>query len=145
LLNRKWVKIEEVGNLESLEFPGVYVLGFAKGNVTIEGKAVKKTIASLKYVGMSNNASGIHARIKQFKRGVTVGCGHSAGNRLYNPDNALSLNRVFVAFVTVNCIIKKSERTEDDLKHMGLVNCLEYYVLSKYREIMSCEPEWNKR
>lgn len=149
LLTQKWARLH--GNLTGLKdgsYPGVYVLAYSDQD--LEGKPINPR--DIFYVGMSNSQGGVRQRLGQFLRAIEMGTGHSGGNRFYaeyahdRPFSELENRKTFfVAVVTIPCDVDKKDRTPADLRAMGDVAALEYYVLAHIREALGREPELNKK
>ena len=99
---------------------------------------------------MTNARNGLKQRLSQFYTGINKGVAHSGGNRFFRdylegvPFEDVRLRENFwVAYLALPCNVKKSERTQDDLRMMGKVVCLEYFVLAKIKKVKGEEPELN--
>lgn len=149
LFSKRWTNLHtEQLCLEDEEYPGVYVLAYSEDD--LEGKQVKEE--QVFYVGMSHSLKGIKGRINQFRQGIEKGEGHSGGNRFYEkfadqvPYSQLQNKKTFyVASVTVRCTVNKDKREAEDLRKMGEVARLEYYVLAHIKDHLHKEPELNKK
>jgi len=116
----------------TLRYPGVYLLAYTAKDIA--GQKIR--IDDVYYVGMSNSAGGVRARLRQFKSALEKGCGHSAGNHCFaqNRSRAFSGLRGKKAFfftsLCVPCSGLKSSGTPEDFRKMGFVACLEYYAIA---------------
>lgn len=136
LLRRTWTSLSStVGQLE--DDPGVYVI--ARSSRARAGKRISEE--AIFYVGMSNH-QGLKIRLRQFKASAEGGQGHSAGIRLRKKYEDAK-NGLLLAYVSVPCRMKKSERCPDDLRTMGIIAAAEMYVLARVKQKVGCEPELN--
>ena len=108
--------------------------------------------AEVYYVGMSRSRDGIYQRLYQFKRGIENGKAHSAAIRFFHkvakdkPYSRMSNKRKFyVASISIPCVVNKSKRTALDIRKMGEVVRLEYYVLAYIKNSTRSEPWLNKQ
>ena len=127
--------------------PGVYVLAYDK---ELEGLPIK--LKDIFYVGMSTARGGVRSRLRQFLRGLEVGKSHSGAKRFFRMwmrerpySRSRTRERFFVAVKPVPCRVEKGEREPGDLRKMGGVARLEYYVLARVLQHVSHEPKLNKR
>jgi hypothetical protein len=149
LLSTKWISLQSTG-LSSREgkYPGVYILAYSNDN--LEGKEID--LNEIFYVGMSNSLGGVNQRLKQFLAGIEKDCCHSAARRFFRdyadsiPYSKLESRKTFyVAYISNKCQVTKASRTSEDLRMMGEVTRLEYYVLAHIKEMLGREPELNKK
>ncbi len=149
LLARKWAPLERgLPSQEGAKQIGAYLLAYSPQDLT--GRDIH--LEDIFYVGMSNSRGGVRSRLGQFLDAIEDGEGHSAGNRFYKEylhetpfSEAKTGKAFFVAITTFPCVVEKSKRTPKDLRRMGDVARLEYYVLAHIREAIGCEPELNKK
>jgi hypothetical protein len=140
------VILHEYQRLEDGIYPGVYVLAYS--DKALAGQPVEAE--DIFYVGMSN--ASINQRLSQFIRGIEDGKHHSGAGRFFHeyakriPYSQLPNTKVFfVAFITIPCIVDKKSRKAQDLKKMGEVARLEFYILAHIKEKLLVEPELNKK
>ncbi len=149
LLSKKWTNLQNRrSGFEDGKYPGVYLLAYS--DKALEGKRIN--LNDILYVGMSNSQSGVKGRLGQFLNSIEKGKGHVAGNRFYKEQGKgtpfsrmKNKKRFFMASISIPCRVKKAERTPADLRTMGEVLRLEYYVLAHIKEKLHCEPKWNKK
>lgn len=149
LLSKKWTNLQNGrSDLKDGKYPGVYLLAYSDRN--LEGKKI--SLNDIFYVGMSNSRDGVKQRLKQFLDALEEGKGHSAANRFYEDyAKGVPFSRMkdketfFVASVSIRCCPEKAKRTPDDLRKMGKVAGLEYYVLAHIKEKLHREPKLNKK
>jgi hypothetical protein len=148
LFSQRWTNLHaNHTRLEDGEYPGVYVLAYSDDD--LEGKQVKEE--QVFYVGMSH--TGIKRRLGQFIKGIEDGGHHSGASRFYTeyagriPYSQLQNRKTFyvASVAVVPCIVDKDRRTPTDLKKMGEVARLEFYVLAYIKEKLHTEPELNKK
>ena len=149
ILNKKWKPLlESFKNIEDGNYPGIYLLAFTDKN--LEGEIVKPS--DIFYVGMSNARKGITSRIQQFINGIEKNGSHSAGMRFYK-ENSKSipfskcshLEKFYIVSLAFKCDVNKATRTPNDLRIMGDICQLEYYLLAHIKEITNEEPKLNKK
>ena len=128
----RWLHAEQWADRDRLQNPGVYLLAYDARD--LEEQRVK--VDDVYYVGMSNAAGGVSARLKQFQCAIEKGYGHSAGNRWFvqNKKKAYSEHRTnekfYFAARCLPCKSLKSIAGPDDFRTMGQVACLEYYAIA---------------
>lgn len=149
LFRQRWVVLLDGKTLArpDLIYPGVYLLAFTSDKIA--GSTVKPE--QILYVGMSNSAGGVRARIKQFIRGIEKNGLHSAAMRFFReqcggkPYSQLRTRKCFyVAACTIECESNKVNATPDDLRTMGHVACLEYYAIARIVQRTGHKPPLNK-
>jgi hypothetical protein len=143
---QKWQLFSDEIRLGLPSDPGVYALAYTTSNLA--GQTVKTT--DVFYVGMSNASQGLKQRLNQFHRGIRKGDMHSGGMRFLKNylkgtsyDPARSRKKFWVAHLSLPCDVKKERRTPNDLRTMGKVSCLEYFILARVRQGTGDEPELN--
>jgi hypothetical protein len=110
----------------------VYLLAYEARSLA--GKPIN--IGDVYYVGMSNAAGGVKARLKQFKKAIETGHGHSAGKHFYmrhkgTPFSKLRVReRFYFAALCLPCVSLKKNAPPSDFKKMGHVACLEYFAIA---------------
>src|ERR1044072_1181355 len=123
LFAKRWRRLhaEEWLKDSELRYPGVYLLAFTEKN--LEGKAVR--VDDGYYVGMSNAAGGVRARLRQFKSALERGYGHSAGNRCYQGYKGRAFSKLrrkekfYFAALCMPCSSLKSGAQPNDFRVMG--------------------------
>jgi hypothetical protein len=156
ILKKTWVDLhnqvaDSFRHLDGSQYPGVYALAYTNAN--LDGQVVEPK--DIFYIGMSTSRGGVRQRLKQFLRGIERSHGHSAGNRFFlehangNPWSEFKHGndgkKFYVVFVSIPCKVEKEERTADDLRKMGNVAALEYYMIAYLKECLGKEPELNKQ
>jgi len=149
LLSQKWTELRSgITSLEDGECPGVYLLAYTDKD--LEGKSIK--LSDIFYVGMSNSRGGVKQRLKQFTNAIEKDVGHSAGMRFLRkyangvPFSLIKSRKAFfVASISIPCVVKKTARKAEDLRKMGEVVRLEYYMLAYIKEALGEEPELNEK
>ncbi len=139
LFTQTWLAFSDgIQQITDSEFPGVYLLALSKESLV--GKPIREK--DVAYVGMSNYAS-LRKRLRNFKRGLKHGRGHSAANKLQG--KIPRGHRFFVAGVAIKCETDKGKRSPDDLRKMGLVAALEMAALARVRDKTGHEPRFNTK
>lgn len=149
ILNKKWKPLlENAKKIEDGNYPGIYLLAFSDRN--LEGEIV--TPSDIFYVGMSNAKKGLTSRIQQFINGIEKNGSHSAGMRFYKENSngiAFSecnhLEKFYIVSSTFKCDVNKLTRTPNDLRIMGDICRLEYYLLAHIKVVTNGEPNLNKK
>lgn len=149
ILGKKWKPLlENCKNIEEGNYPGIYLLAFSDRN--LEGEVVKPS--DIFYVGMSNARKGLTSRVQQFINGIEKNGSHSAGMRFYKENSkgiAFSecnhLEKFYIISSTFKCDVNKLSRTPNDLRIMGDICRLEYYLLAYIKEVTNTEPNLNKK
>ena len=149
LFSKKWINLQnDLSSLENGEYPGVYLLAYS--NEDLEGKSVD--LKDVFYVGMSNSHGGVRQRLKRFLYGIENDTSHSAARRFYKeyaesvPFSQMKGRKTFYSVsMSVRCVVNKETRTPDDLRKMGDVAALEYYVLAHIKDNLNREPKLNKK
>lgn len=149
LLSQKWLHLNsEFKEIINGHHPGVYLLAFSSKKLLAE----KIKLGDIFYVGMSNSKGGVKSRLKQFICAIEKGYGHSAGNRFQkeycsNKPHSSLKNKTNFFYVSLSfaCDVNKKTRTSEDLKTMGNIAQLEYYILSYIKDKIGIEPKLNKK
>jgi hypothetical protein len=158
LFARTWARLDDdSAKLPDSQYPGVYVLAYAdekllghpvKGDLT--GDPV--TEAEIFYVGVSH--ASVRKRLRQFANGLEDGGDHSGAKRFFitvanrTPYSSFAKRKpFFVASISVPCTCLKAARSPMDLRKMGVVAQLEWYVLARVKERAKTkqEPWLNKK
>lgn len=149
LFNQKWRILHgDIDYIDFIDHPGVYLLAFSYKN--LENTKIK--ISDVFYVGMSNSRGGVKQRLKRFINGLEKDDFHSAARRFYDeyanqkPFSKLKTKKKFYfAFISIPCEVSKDRRTPKDLRKMGDIAQLEYYILAYIKEKLDKEPDLNKK
>ncbi len=137
--------------LQHAEYPGVYLLAYTDRDLDLQ----PIELHDIFYVGMSNSDGGVRERLKSFINGIEKYRSHSGGKRFYETyahRQSFSVfaqtnggKQFYVASVSIPCQVIKTQRSPDDLRRMGDVAQLEYYVLAYIKDKVGSEPELNKK
>lgn len=125
--HHEWVSLEKGLNLAPSK-PGVYVIAQKSRNIT-DGTLIK--LKDIKYVGQTTAVGGLKRRLRQFKRGIEKGRGHSCGNRLYK--EGIGCKDLYVAYKAFDASTAKHEREKKDLLVMAKIKSMEYEILAAIR------------
>ena len=94
--------------------------------------------------------AGVRQRLKQFRGGIEKNGLHSGAMRFYREycgnrafSKARTGKRLYFAAVTVPCVSNKVAAEAGDLRLMGHVACLEYYVMAHIVEVTGRRPALN--
>lgn len=150
-LENAWIELnsEILKSRRDWRAPGVYLLAYQ------QKLAAKRPIDDLElvfYVGMSRAKGGVKTRLKQFLDGIESNISHSAAKRFYR-DYANSTQfskfegrkKFFVCVKTIKCNPNKTVRTPADLRKIGEIVCLEYFLLAAIKEEIGREPHLNQQ
>jgi hypothetical protein len=148
LFRQRWVALDAAASTRpDLIYPGVYLLAFTSAKLT--GMIVKAE--QVLYAGMSNSAGGVRSRLHQFAKGIERNDFHSGAMRFYReqcgskPFSQLKTrNRFYVAALTIECESDKNSVQPEDLRIMGHIACLEYYVIARIAQKTGNKPALNK-
>jgi hypothetical protein len=150
LLSQEWTELAtDHPSIEQGKNPGVYLLAYTEEN--LQGKGID--LSKIFYVGMSNSRGGVNQRLRQFADAIEKRSDkHSGGRRFLEewgkgePYSKLRRkDRLYVTGITIQCWVKKKKRGPADLRKMGDVAALEYYVLAAVKEKTNSEPQLNKK
>lgn len=147
LFAKTWVSLHDrSANLPDSQYPGVYALAYTEKDLTGD----RVTEDTIFYVGMSH--ASIRNRLRQFTNGLEDGRHHSGAGRFFHdfanhrPYSSLEKpKRFFVSFISVPCVCIKAKRSPEDLRKLGVVAQLEWYVLARIRAKINREPVLNKK
>ena len=147
LFRRSWSPLNEAyTRLSESRYPGVYVIAYSTERLA--GQVIKED--QIFYVGVTH--AGIGKRLRQFLQGIEDCKHHSGAERFFitvghgKPYSAIADKKnFFIASISVPCNCLKSERSPKDLRIMGIVAQLEWYVLARVKEISKQEPSLNKK
>ncbi len=151
LLSKEWQGLdrETLRGHRDWAQPGVYALAYS------DELTVKQPLNDLRrvfYVGMSRAVGGVKSRLSQFVEGIEKNAHHSGAMRFFRehaggiPFSALQGGkRFFVVVLTIPCQVKPEVRTPFDLRQIGHITCLEYYVRALIKEQTGGDPELNKQ
>ena len=132
-----------LNEIDGIKNPGVYALAYTEEDLC--GRKVRPK--DIVYIGMSISKAGVKGRLRQFKRAINQGSGHSAGNRVFKKclkggsfESKKRRKKFWVATLTLPCNVNKEERSPKGLRVMGKVACLEYYLIAHFRNSLRKEP-----
>ena len=152
LFAKTWVRLDDdSAKLTDCQYPGVYVLAYVDEKLL--GHPVKEDLTGdpvtedeIFYVGMSH--AGVRKRLRQFTNGLEDGGHHSGAKRFFitvanrTPYSSFAQRKPFFgASISVPCTSLKTARSSMDLRKMGVVAQLEWYVLARVRERAKTEQE----
>jgi hypothetical protein len=138
----KWQSWQLRNDLNSLEYPGVYIV--ARTALNLSGR-VFSWRQDIIYVGMTNAASGLKSRLKQFDNTIIGKSGHGGADRVrYKFQNYKGLvNRLYVAVAPFKC--DTVSNLPKDLRQMGEVAKFEYSCFAQYVEKFGVMPKFNNK
>ena len=137
-----WCQWRFRNELDGIQFPGVYGIAIASSRISSRPFSWRKQIA---YIGMTNAATGLKGRLKQFDNTVAGKSGHGGADRvLYKYQNYKQLSRqLFVSIAPFKCDPKRA--SPSDLIEMGKVAQFEYMCLAEYVKEFDKLPEFNDK
>ncbi|HCX31779.1 MAG TPA: hypothetical protein DHU55_18720 [Blastocatellia bacterium] len=138
----RWQSWRLRDELDDIEFPGVYAVGYSSLNLSGGTFSWRKEII---YVGMTNAAAGLKGRLKQFDNTVIGKTGHGGADRVrYKFHNYKRLvKKLYVAVAPFKC--DPVSNRPRDLRQMGDVVKFEYLCLAHYVETFDVLPEFNNK
>jgi len=147
LFNSRWARLDDdsVKQLPDSQYPGVYVLAYTDRKLL--GLQVREN--AIFYVGVSH-MQGVRKRLRQFRDGLEDGDHHSGAGRFFKevakqtPYSELAQRKLFfVTSISVPCESRKAVRSPMDLRKLGVVAQLEWYVIARVKEKTTHEPWLN--
>lgn len=139
----KWVSWPERNSLSGLEYPGIYVCALAddRFNSSNDFEWMKQII----YIGMTNSAGGLRARLKQFDNTILGKTGHGGADRVRYKyqDYQQLVNSLFVSVASFVCDVKSNQ--PQDLLVMGEVAKFEYDCFAEFVKKHGTLPEFNNK
>jgi hypothetical protein len=132
-----------------LAYPDEQILGHSVKE-DLMGQPVREE--EIFYVGVSH--AGVRKRLRQFVNGIEDGGHHSGAMRFFHavangtPYSLFEQRKpFFVASISVPSTALKAARSPMDLRKMGVVAQLEWYVLARVKEQTQAkqEPWLNKK
>ena len=148
LFDKPWRELSDLIGDKSLSSPGVYILAWSVS--PLAGKKPKPR--DVLYVGMSNSAGGVRARLRQFLGGLEQNNRHSGAKRFFREyahnvpiSRYRTKNRFFGTAIALKCDSNKLEAKPTDFRIMGHVACLEYYVRAHILAETGKRPDLNWR
>jgi hypothetical protein len=138
----EWCPWQSREVLSDIKYPGVYVIAYTPGNLSGEPFSWRKEVI---YVGMTNAASGLKGRLKQFDNTIAGKTGHGGADRVrYKYRNYGNLvRRLYVVVAPFKCDATSNQ--PKDLKTMGEVAKFEYLCLAHFVEKFRELPEFNNK
>lgn len=138
----RWARWDNRGDLDGLQFPGVYALVISKHDLSSRRFSWKKEIV---YVGMSNAVSGLKGRLKQFDNTIIGKTGHGGAERFRRdyPNHKKLVPFLYVAVAPFKCRV--TSNAPSDLLVMGDVAKAEYECWSKFVTVFKRLPKYNDK
>ena len=136
---RSWPRRDET---LGVEYPGVYVLAYSTRDIAGKPFFWRREII---YVGMTNAASGLKGRLKQFDNTISGKTGHGGADRVRfkHPSYAKLVQNLYVAVVPFKC--DTTSNKPRDLRRMGGVAKFEYLCFAQFVERFGALPEFNSK
>ncbi len=140
-----WRAWRERDSLEGLNWPGVYAIAISKKNLANERFQLSEDIV---YFGMTNAATGLKGRLKQFDNTLNDKPGHGGAERLrydYQDADAVAklLGSLYVAVAPFECKVTSNEA--HDLLIMGDVAKAEYECFALFAGRFGELPRYNNK
>lgn len=138
-----WKRWAEREQLHGLAFPGVYVIAISDAQLHGKPFSWRREIA---YVGMTNAASGLSGRLRQFDLTISAKrLAHGGADRVRRAYShyARLLPRLFVAVRPIKCNVTSG--AVRDLLLMGRVARLEFQCLARYVQRFGRLPLFNDK
>jgi len=140
LFKLRWRRLDRAAlDDPQLARPGVYVISISSR--ALSGATVTEELVH--YVGMTVSVGGLRHRLRAFLRGSQGVVGHSGGYRL----SSLRRRSHAISFAAqpLDAETHKDDRTSNDLRTMGHIACLEYYLLAHIKKCVGKEPQLNRK
>ncbi len=139
----KWIKWLERNSLSDMEYPGVYVCALADNY--FKPSSNFEWVKQIIYIGMTNSAGGLRARLKQFDNTIIGKTGHGGADRVrYKHQNHQQLiDNLFVSVASFACNVKSNH--PQDLIVMGEVAKFEYDCFAGFVKRHGTLPEFNDK
>lgn len=137
-----WAHWPDRGELEGLQFPGIYALAISRHDLS--GKRFS-WVKQIVYFGMSNAISGLKGRLKQFDNTIIGKTGHGGAARFRHdyPSHKKLAPLLYVAVVPFKC--KVTSNAPADLLTMGDVAKAEYECWSHFVRVFKRLPKYNDK
>ena len=138
-----WERWTDREHLPGLEFPGVYVLAISRAKLPGRLFSWRRDIV---YVGMTNAATGLAGRLKQFDltiSGKRLAHGGADRMRLRHRSYRRLVGHLFVAVWSARRDLNAN--AAGDLRLMGRVAQLEYDCLAEYVGRFQSLPQFNDK
>ena len=125
-----------------VEYPGVYALAYSTRNIAGKPFSWRKEII---YVGMTNSASGLKGRLKQFDNTISGKTGHGGAERVRYKHRKYDklVQNLYAAVAPFKCDATSNESR--DLRKMGEVTKFEYLCFAHFVEKFGELPEFNNK
>jgi hypothetical protein len=137
-----WTKWTDRNKLEGLQFPGVYVLAISEHDLSNKRFT---WIQQIVYVGMTNAATGLKGRLKQFDNTIIGKTGHGGADRFRHdyPMHKDLVPFLYVAVAPFECDV--TSIAPSDLITMGDVAKAEYECFAQFAGAFGCLPKYNDK
>ena len=138
----KWTKWDKRNNLDSLKYPGVYVIAYSTDDISENNFG---WIEDIVYIGMTNSKKGLKSRLQQFENTISGKYNNHGGAKrvIFKYDYGSLKKNLYVSVRPFKCDV--SSDSVKDLLVMGKVAEYEYICFSKYVEQFKCLPMGNNR
>jgi len=138
----KWAKWIDRDKLDGIEFPGIYCLAINEKDIS--DKDFEWT-DKINYIGMTNAASGLKGRLKQFDNTIQGKTGHGGADRFrYEYRDYQDIKeKLYVSVKYFECNVKSN--LPEDLLVMGEVAKHEYECFAEFVKINKRLPKFNDK
>ncbi len=136
-----WAKWDRRSELPHLKSPGIYAVAI-DCDLHSEPFSWRPSIA---YFGMTNSASGLAGRLKQFDKALAGKPGHGGALRFlydYDPSNDLR-DHLYVSVWGFDCNVRS--HAPKDLRIMGEICKAEYDCFARFVELFGRLPKYNDK
>jgi hypothetical protein len=137
-----WQRWQGREDLENLKYPGVYAIAYSVDSISCRPFS---WLSDLIYIGMTNAASGLRGRLKQFDNTIVGKTGHGGADRVRykHRDYGILCRCLHVAVAPLKCDVTSG--TPTDLRTMGEVAQFEYLCFAHFVEQFGRLPEFNNK
>jgi hypothetical protein len=136
---QRWSGRDQLARLAS---PGVYAIAHATHDMSGQAFSWRDEIV---YIGMTNAASGLRGRLRQFDNTIAGKKGHGGADRVRfkHRDYASLCSCLYVSVAAFDC--NPTSGMAADLRMMGEVARFEYMCFAHFVELYDKLPEFNDK
>lgn len=128
-----------------MKYPGVYAIALSADPADHIAGSAFSWRSDIIYIGMTNAASGLRGRLKQFDNTIVGKTGHGGADRVRykHRDYGILCQGLDVAVAPLKCDV--TSNTPTDLRIMGEVAQFEYLCFAHFVELFGRLPEFNDK
>lgn len=137
-----WVKWENRNSLHKIDFPGIYICAKSENDLS---DLKFSWIKDIEYIGMTNSASGLKGRLRQFNNTLHRKIRHGGADRMLfayqHIDLSLLVDKLFISVAPFECDV--TSNMPSDLITMGEITKFEYVCFAEYVSVFGVLPKFN--